>query len=256
MSKVVVVANQKGGVGKTTTTVNLAVYLASQSKRTLLIDIDPQGNSCSGLGIDIKEREGSGIYEVLIGQKKMAEVVVPSRYKGLDIVPVTLDLAGAQIELLNANKKEYILKEAIQQVAKNYDYILIDTPPSLGLFTLNGLVAADSVLIPMQSEFYAMEGLAQLLKAIKLVKSGPNKNLAIEGVVITMYDSRTNLAKEVVDEVQNYFQDKVYKTIIPRNVRLSEAPSHGVAIFDYDSRSQGAQAYESFGQEFIKRSGV
>lgn len=256
MSRIIVIANQKGGVGKTTTTVNLAVYLASQSRRTLLIDIDPQGNSCSGLGIDIKEREGNGIYEVLIGHRKMSEVTIASRYPGLDIVPVTLDLAGAQIELLNAPRKEYILKDALREVAGKYDYILIDTPPSLGLFTLNGLVAADSVLIPMQSEFYAMEGLAQLLKAIKLVKSGPNKDLAIEGVVITMYDQRTNLSKDVVEEVKAYFKDKVYQTIIPRNVRLSEAPSHGVAIFDYDGKSQGAQAYESFGQEFIKRSGV
>ena len=163
-------------------------------------------------------------------------------------------MTGAQIELMNTDKKEYILKNSLDEVKDQYDYILIDTPPSLGLFTLNGLVAADSVLIPMQSEFYAMEGLAQLLKAIKLVKSGPNKNLAIEGVVITMYDSRTNLAKDVVEEVKGYFKEKVYDSIIPRNVRLSEAPSHGLAIFDYDAKSQGSQAYQAFGDEFIKRS--
>ncbi len=256
MSKIIVVANQKGGVGKTTTTINLAVYLASQGKKTLLIDIDPQGNSCSGLGINLNERQGNGIYEVLIGDNKISESTVNTQYENLDMVPVTLDLAGAQMELMNSERKEYILKDAIKEVASKYDFILIDTPPSLGLFTLNGLVAADSVLIPMQSEFYAMEGLAQLLKAIKLVKSGPNKNLAIEGVVITMYDSRTNLAKDVVDEVRDYFNDKVYEAIIPRNVRLSEAPSHGIAIFDYDSNSSGAQAYAAFGKEFLKRSGV
>ena len=254
MAKIIVVANQKGGVGKTTTTVNLAAYLAYRDKKTLLIDIDPQGNSCSGLGIDPRQSNGKGIYEVLIGSKKISEVKIKTRYKNLDLVPVTIDLTGAQIELMSSDKKEYILKNALQEVADQYDYILIDTPPSLGLFTLNGLVAADSVLIPMQSEFYAMEGLAQLLKAIKLVKSGPNKNLAIEGVVITMYDSRTNLAKDVVEEVKGYFKEKVYDNIIPRNVRLSEAPSHGLAIFDYDAKSQGSQAYKTFGEEFIKRS--
>jgi chromosome partitioning protein len=253
MSKTVVIANQKGGVGKTTTTVNLAAFLASAGKKTLLIDIDPQGNSCSGLGIDIRERQGNGIYEVLIGEKKIRDVIVETKYPNLKIVPVTIDLTGAQIELMNVSRKEYILHDAIAEIKHNYDYIIIDTPPSLGLFTLNGLVAANSVLIPLQSEFYAMEGLAQLLKAIKMVKSGPNKNLAIEGVLITMYDSRTNLSKEVVDEVKNYFKEKVYDAVIPRNVRLSEAPSHGISIFDYDAKCHGAEAYQSFGAEFLKR---
>lgn len=255
MSKTIVVANQKGGVGKTTTTVNLAVYLANAGKKVLLIDIDPQGNSCSGLGVDIHEREGNGIYEVLIGKKKMKEVTADTKYENLSIVPVTLDLTGAQIELMNEPKKEFILKSALKDIRSEYDFILIDTPPSLGLFTLNGLVAADSVLIPLQSEFYAMEGLAQLLKAIKLVKSGPNKDLKIEGVVITMFDSRTNLAKEVVEEVRDYFKEKVFDSIIPRNVRLSEAPSHGLAIYEYDGKSHGAQAYSDFGAEFLKRNG-
>jgi len=255
MSKIIVVANQKGGVGKTTTTVNLAAYLSNVGKKVLLIDIDPQGNTCSGLGIDIRERTGNGIYEVLIGQKKLKEVILPTRYDRLFIVPVTLDLAGAQIELLNVPRKEFILKDALDEVRDEYDFILIDTPPSLGLFTLNGLVAADSVLIPMQSEFYAMEGLAQLLKAIKLVKSGLNKDLAIEGVLVTMYDSRTNLSKQVLDEVKGYFQEKVYDTVIPRNVRLSEAPSHGIAIFEYDEKSLGAESYAAFGKEFLQRVG-
>lgn len=255
MAKTIVIANQKGGVGKTTTAVNLAAFLSNAQKRTLIIDIDPQGNTCSGLGIDIRERQGNGIYEVLIGQKNIKDVIVPTKYESLKIIPVTLDLAGAQIELLDAPKKEFILKDAIAEVAGDFDYILIDTPPSLGLFTLNGLVAADSVLIPMQSEFYAMEGLAQLLKAIKLVKSGLNKALAIEGVLITMYDSRTNLSKQVLEEVKNYFKEKVYETIIPRNIRLSEAPSHGVAIYEYDYKSQGAESYLAFGKEFLKKVG-
>jgi chromosome partitioning protein len=255
MGKVIVVANQKGGVGKTTTTINLAVYLAKVEKKVLLVDIDPQGNSCSGLGIDIRERQGNGIYEVLIGHKKMKDVIVGTKYKGLSVVPVTLDLTGAQIELMNAERKEYILREALADVKGQYDYILVDTPPSLGLFTLNGLVAADSVLIPLQSEFYAMEGLAQLLKAIKMVKSATNKELAIEGVLITMYDSRTNLSKEVVEEVKGYFKEKVYDTIIPRNVSLSEAPSYGVAVYEHAAKSVGAEMYMQFGAEFVKRIG-
>jgi len=256
MARVIVIANQKGGVGKTTTAINLAAYLSNAGEKTLLIDIDPQGNSCSGLGVDIKERSGNGIYEVLIGQKKISEVVTPTKYANLYIVPVSLDLTGAQVELVNVPKKEFILKQALEDVRNIYKFIIIDTPPSLGIFTLNGLVAADSVLIPMQSEFYAMEGLAQLLKAIKLVKSGPNKNLTIEGVLITMYDLRTNLSKQVLEEVKNYFKDKVYNTIIPRNVRLSEAPSHGVAIYEYDGKSQGAEAYFAFGKEFLEKSGL
>lgn len=255
MGKTVVIANQKGGVGKTTTTVNLAAYLASKGKKTLMIDIDPQGNSCSGLGIGMKDREGAGIYEALLGEKQLQDVIIPSRYENLDIVPVTLDLAGAQMELMDKHRKEFILKELISPVKENYDYVLIDTPPSLGLFTLNGLVAAESVLIPLQSEFYAMEGITQLLKAVKLVKSGPNKSLQIEGVLITMYDSRTKLSQEVVENVREYFKETMFETIIPRNVRLSEAPSQEQAIFEYDGRSSGAEAYTAFGDEFLKRNG-
>jgi chromosome partitioning protein len=256
MARIIAIANQKGGVGKTTTAVNLASFLAMEGKRTLLVDIDPQGNSCSGLGVNISDRTEGGIYEVLLGSKKISEVITDTKYPSLKIVPVTLDLAGAQVELGNSPKKEYILKSALEEVKNEFDFILIDTPPSLGLFTLNGLIAAHSVLIPMQSEFYAMEGLAQLLKAIKLVKSGPNRDLSVEGVLITMYDSRTNLAKQVTEEVKNYFKDKVYDTIIPRNVRLSEAPSHGISIYEYDSKSQGSESYMQFGREFLKKSGI
>lgn len=256
MARIIAIANQKGGVGKTTTAVNLASFLAMEGKRTLLVDIDPQGNSCSGLGVNISDRTEGGIYEVLLGSKKISEVITNTKYPDLKIVPVTLDLAGAQVELGNSPKKEYILKSALEEIKDDFDFILIDTPPSLGLFTLNGLIAAHSVLIPMQSEFYAMEGLAQLLKAIKLVKSGPNRDLSVEGVLITMYDSRTNLAKQVTEEVKNYFKDKVYDTIIPRNVRLSEAPSHGISIYEYDPKSQGSESYMQFGKEFLKKSGI
>lgn len=255
MAKVVVVANQKGGVGKTTSCVNLAVYVASKGKRVLLLDLDPQGNSCSGLGVD-SELRSTGIYSVFIGDKAIKDVIISSKYQNLDIVPVSIDLAGAQAELFDQKGKEYIIKEALQDVQNKYDLILMDTPPSLALFTLNGLTAANSVLIPLQSEFYAMEGLAQLLQAVKLIKSSTNPNLEIEGVLITMFDQRTNLAKDVCDEARSFFKDKVYDTVIPRNVRLSEAPSHGIAIYEYDSRSQGAKSYADFGDEFIKKAGI
>ena len=256
MVKIIVVANQKGGVGKTTTCVNLAAYVASVGKRVLLLDIDPQGNSCSGLGVDSSSNLNKGIYSVFIGDKTLKEVISPSKYKNLDIVPVSMDLAGAQAELFDQRGKEYIIKKAIEEISEDYDLILMDTPPSLGLFTLNGLTAAHSVLIPLQSEFYAMEGLAQLLQAIKLVKSSTNPSLDIEGVLITMFDQRTNLSKDVLNEAKSFFSEKVYSTIIPRNIRLSEAPSHGIAIYEYDSSSQGAKSYASFGDEFIKKSGI
>jgi len=255
MAKIVVVANQKGGVGKTTSCVNLAVFVANQGKKVLLLDLDPQGNSCSGLGVDIKYRN-EGIYSVFIKKNTLKQVIIPSKYKNLDIVPVSIDLAGAQAELFGAKSKEYIIKEALREIENDYNLILMDTPPSLALFTLNGLTAAHSVLIPLQSEFYAMEGLAQLLQAIKLIKSSTNPKLEIEGVLITMFDQRTNLAKDVLNEAKSFFCEKVYSTIIPRNVRLSEAPSHGIAIYEYDSTSQGAKKYSEFGKEFIKKSGI
>ncbi|MGL4366982.1 MAG: ParA family protein [Brevinemataceae bacterium] len=255
MAKIIVVANQKGGVGKTTTCVNLAAYVAGKGKKVLLLDIDPQGNSCSGLGVDFSERS-QGIYDVFIGSKKIKDVIVPSKYQNLDIIPVSIDLAGAQAELFNQSGKEFIIKNALNEIIDQYDLILMDTPPSLALFTLNGLTAAHSVLIPLQSEFYAMEGLAQLLQAIKLVKSSTNPDLEIEGILITMFDQRTNLAKDVLNEAQSFFKEKVYHNIIPRNVRLSEAPSYGIAVFEYDSASQGAKAYAAFGDEFIQKSGI
>ncbi len=255
MAKIVVVANQKGGVGKTTTCVNLASYVASKGKKVLLLDIDPQGNSCSGLGVNHSERN-EGVYGVFIGSKTFKDVIIPSKYENLDIVPVSIDLAGAQAELFGQKGKEYIIKKALEQVNDDYDLILMDTPPSLALFTLNGLTAAHSVLIPLQSEFYAMEGLAQLLQVVKLIKSSTNPDLEIEGVVITMFDQRTNLSKDVLNEAISFFKEKVYKTIIPRNIRLSEAPSHGLSIYDYDSSSQGSKSYTSFGDEFIQKSGI
>ncbi|MGL4394271.1 MAG: ParA family protein [Brevinema sp.] len=255
MAKIIVVANQKGGVGKTTTCVNLAVHVANKGRKVLLLDLDPQGNSCSGLGVDPNLRH-EGIYSVFIGSKNMEDVITPSKYANLDIIPVSIDLAGAQAELFDQKGKEYIIKEQLARIKENYDLIIMDTPPSLALFTLNGLTAADSVLIPLQSEFYAMEGLAQLLQAIKLIKSSTNPTLEIEGVVITMFDQRTNLSKDVCDEAKSFFKDKVYDAIIPRNVRLSEAPSYGIAIYEYDQRSQGAKSYMEFGDEFIKKAGI
>ncbi len=255
MAKIIVVANQKGGVGKTTSCVNLAVYVANQGKRVLLLDLDPQGNACSGLGVDVESRN-EGIYGVFIGSKKIKDVIIPSQYENLDIVPVSIDLAGAQAELFDQKGKEYIVKNALAEISDDYDLILMDTPPSLALFTLNGLTAADSVLIPLQSEFYAMEGLAQLLQAVKLIKSSTNPSLEIEGVLITMFDQRTNLSKDVLNEAKSFFNEKVYQVIIPRNIRLSEAPSHGIAIYEYDASSQGSKSYASFGDEFIKKAGI
>lgn len=255
MAKKIVVANQKGGVGKTTTCVNLATYVASAGKRVLVLDLDPQGNTCSGLGVALADRARS-VYDVFLGEKTIKDVAVKSQYENLDIVPVSVDLSGAQVELISVPEKEYIIRKALKKVEDEYDLILIDTPPSLALFTLNGLTAANSVLIPLQSEFYAMEGLAQLLQAIKLIKSTTNPLLEIEGIVITMFDKRTNLSKDVLNEAQSYFEDKVYSSIIPRNIRLSEAPSHGISIYEYDASSQGAKAYSSFGKEFLKKSGI
>ena len=249
MGKIIAVANQKGGVGKTTTSVNLSAAFAEMGKKVLLIDCDPQGNATSGLGIE-KDGLELSIYDALINDTPMEEIIIQTQF-GLDVVPSVMDLAGAEVELVNLEDKQYRLKKAVELVKEKYDYILIDCPPSLGHVTLNALTAADSVLLPLQCEFYALEGLSQLLSTVQLVKEQLNEKLRIEGLVLTMYDSRTNLAEQVVEEVKTHFPDMVYATKIPRNVRLSEAPSFGKPIFAYASSSKGAQAYMSLAEEVV-----
>lgn len=250
MGKIISIANQKGGVGKTTTAINLSTVLAKRNKKTLLIDMDPQGNATSGVGIE-KNLEKS-TYNVLIEENPIEEVILKTDIKNLDICPSTINLAGAEVELVSMMSREMRLKEKLEVVKDNYDYILIDCPPSLGLITLNAFTASNSVLIPVQCEYYALEGLGQLLNTVKLVKKHLNKDLEIEGALLTMFDTRTNLSKQVVDEVKRYFGDKVYKTVIPRNVKLSEAPSYGMPITVYDPRSKGAKCYDKLGKEVIK----
>lgn len=240
MGKIIAITNQKGGVGKTTTSVNLSACIAKLGKKVLLIDMDPQGNASSGLGID-KDNLDTCIYDVLINGMAVGEVVVPTAIKKLKIAPASIDLAGAGVELVGLPKREYILKKALKSIKDDYDYIFIDCPPSLDLLTLNALVAANGVLIPIQSEFYALEGVSQLMNTINLVKKSLNEKLDVEGVLLTMFDGRTNLSIQVADEVKKYFTTKVYKTIIPRNVRLSEAPSYGEPIIIYDPKSKGAE---------------
>ena len=250
MGKVISVANQKGGVGKTTTTVNLSTLLAKKGKKVLLIDTDPQGNATSGLGIT-KEVELS-VYDILVGDTEFDETIQETAIKNLSVCPSNISLAGAEVELVSMMSREQRLKTKLDVIKDRYDYILIDCPPSLGLITLNAFTASDSVLIPVQCEYFALEGLGQLLNTVNLVKKHLNKNLEIEGALLTMYDARTNLSNQVVKEVKKYFEDKVYKTVIPRNVRLSEAPSYGMPISVYDPRSKGAKAYEKFTKELLK----
>ena len=249
MGKIIAVANQKGGVGKTTTSVNLSAAFAEMGKKVLLIDCDPQGNATSGLGIE-KDGLELSIYDALINDTPMEEIIIQTQF-GLDVVPSVMDLAGAEVELVNLEDKQYRLKKSVELVKEKYDYILIDCPPSLGHVTLNALTAADSVLLPLQCEFYALEGLSQLLSTVQLVQEQLNEKLRIEGLVLTMYDSRPNLAEQVVEEVKTHFPDMVYATKIPRNVRLSEAPSFGKPIFAYASSSKGAQAYMSLAEEVV-----
>lgn len=251
MAKIIAVANQKGGVGKTTTSVNLAACLAAKRKKVLLVDCDPQGNASSGYGINKSALEQT-IYHVLIDNADVQAVIQKTEFK-VDVLPANIDLAGAEVELVAAISRETRLKKALAVVKENYDYIIIDCPPSLGLLTLNSLAAADSVLIPIQCEFYALEGVAQLMKTIELVRSNLNADLTIEGVVMTMYDSRTKLAEQVVAEVRSSFETTVYKTMIPRTVRLSEAPSFGQPIIYYDKRSKGAEVYMQLAKEVISR---
>jgi len=253
MSHVIAIANQKGGVGKTTTAINLGASLAVAEKRTLVVDIDPQGNASSGLGITHRSSRPS-VYDVLIGRSTIADAVVSDVHiPGLDVVPSTRDLVGAEIELVGTPNREAILRNALAEVRASYDFILVDCPPSLGLLTLNTLTAADSVLIPIQCEFYALEGLSQLLNTIRLVQRGLNPSLDIEGVLLTMYDRRLNLSRQVAEEARDYFGQKVYESTIPRNVRLAEAPSFGQPIVQYDLLSSGSEAYLALAQEVIAR---
>ena len=254
MGKVISVANQKGGVGKTTTTVNLSTILAKKGKKVLLIDIDPQGNATSGLGIT-KEVELS-VYDVLVGDTEINETIQETAIKNLKVCPSNISLAGAEVQLVSMMSREQRLKAKLDIIKNDFDYILIDCPPSLGLITLNAFTASDTVLIPVQCEYFALEGLGQLLNTVNLVKKHLNKNLEIEGALLTMYDARTNLSNQVVKEVKKYFENKVYKTVIPRNVRLSEAPSYGMPITIYDPRSKGAKAYEKFAKELLKNNNI
>lgn len=250
MGKIISVANQKGGVGKTTTTINLSTMLAKKGKKVLLIDADPQGNATSGVGAE-KDVEFS-TYDILATDAGMEQALEKTMIKNLLVCPSDINLAGAEVELVSMMSREQRLKEKLEDIKDSFDYILIDCPPSLGLITLNAFTASDSVLIPVQCEYYALEGLGQLINTINLVKKHLNKNLEVEGALLTMYDARTNLSNQVVKEVKKYFGEKVYKTVIPRNVRLSEAPSYGMPITEYDPRSKGAKSYEKFTKEFLK----
>lgn len=251
MSKVISVFNQKGGVGKTTTNVNLCAALALKGKKVLSIDIDPQGNSTSGLGFDKNNLENT-IYEVLIEEFDINKAIYSTEVKDLDLIPSNIQLAGAEIELTNTRYREKTLKEKMNLIDENYDFIIIDCPPSLGLLSLNALTASHSVLIPIQCEYYSLEGVGQLIDTVKLVKKNLNPKLDIEGVLLNMYDGRTNLSAQVVEEVKKYFKNKVYRTVIPRNVRLAEAPSFGQPIMLYDGSSKGSEAYIKLSEEIIK----
>ena len=250
MGKIISIANQKGGVGKTTTTVNLSAILAKRGKKVLLIDADPQGNATSGLGVE-KDIEFS-TYDLLVSDTPAAEIIKKTEIKNLSICPSNMNLAGAEVQLVSMMSREQRMKEKLDEIKDAFDYIFIDCPPSLGLITLNSFTASDSVLIPVQCEYYALEGLGQLFNTVELVKKHLNKSLYIEGALLTMYDVRTNLSNQVVKEVKKYFNNKVYKTVIPRNVRVSEAPSYGLPITIYDPHSKGAKSYEKFGKEFLK----
>ncbi len=252
MGRVMAIANQKGGVGKTTTAINLSASLAAGGSTVLLIDTDPQGNSTSGIGFN-KNEEKKCIYNVLIDDLPVTEVIRVSKWPNLSVVPATIQLAGAEIELVDMDEREGRMKKALEKVRNKYDFIIIDCPPSLGLLTLNALTAADGILIPIQCEYYALEGLGQLMNTIALVRKHLNKTLRIEGVLLTMYDSRTNLSEQVAEEVRKYFKQYVFNTVIPRNVRLSEAPSYGKHILEYDPRSRGAELHLDLAREVLKR---
>lgn len=254
MAKVICIANQKGGVGKTTTTVNLSAALAERGRKVLLVDMDPQGNASSGLGIKRHDQLDRNIYSVLIGEKTLFDVIEKTSVPNLELVTANPDLVGAEIELVEMEGREYRLKNAIESVADFFDYILIDCPPSLGLLTVNSLTAATSFLVPLQCEYFALEGLSQLLNTAGLIRKGLNPNLSIEGIVLTMFDTRNNLSHQVVSEIKEHFGNKVFGAIVPRNVRLSEAPSHGQSIIQYDPKSVGAKKYRELAQELDERS--
>ena len=255
MGRILAVVNQKGGTAKTTTSVNLAAYIALSGRRVLLLDIDPQGSASSGTGI-VKASVSKCMYDILINDVSIDEVKQKTSVNGLEIVPATVKLSGSEIELVNMMSREHRLKAAIDKVKNVYDYFIIDCPPSLGLLTLNALAASDSIIVPIQCEFYALEGLSQLTRTIQLVQKHLNPRLSLGGIVLTMYDSRTNLSQQVADEVKKHFKDKVFDTVIPRNVRLSEAPSYGMPISQYDGRSKAADAYRSLAEEVMRKEGV
>jgi len=252
VGRIICISNQKGGVGKTTTAINLAASLASAERKTLLVDMDPQGNAGSGLGLKRDELKGT-IYEALLDGRPMKELIHPTELRYLHVVPATPDLTGAEVELVSAEGREFRLREALAEVVDQYDYILIDCPPSLGLLTINSLSAADSVLIPLQCEYYALEGLSQLLHTIDLVKQGLNPRLATEGILLTMFDGRANIAHQVADEVREHFKELVFGAVVPRNVRLSECPSFGKPILLYDIKSKGCESYLALGNEIMRR---
>ena len=252
MGRIIAVANQKGGVGKTTTTINLSACLAEKNKKVLTIDIDPQGNTTSGLGVDKNSAENT-VYELLLDECALEDCIYDSVMDGLRVIPSNINLSGAEIELISMDQKEYLLKNILDTIKEDYDFILIDCPPSLNLLTINSMVAADTVLVPIQCEYYALEGLSQLMHTIDLISERLNPNLEIEGVVFTMYDARTNLSTQVVQTVKENLDKKIYKTVIPRNVRLAEAPSYGMPINLYDNRSAGAEAYRYLAEEVIER---
>ena len=251
MGKIVSIANQKGGVGKTTTAINMAAMLAKGNRRILLIDADPQGNATSGLGLD-KNSEFS-TYDLLINDVDIFNTIQKVNIKNLDVCPTNTSLAGAEVELVNRENREFRLKNQLEKAKEHYDFIIIDCPPSLGLITINALTASDSVLIPVQCEYFALEGVGELLKTVDLVRKYYNRNLTIEGAVLTMYDARTKLSNQVVTEINRYFENRVFQTVIPRNVRLSEAPSFGMSIAQYDPRSKGAKSYAKLVKEFLKK---
>jgi len=252
MGRIIAVANQKGGVGKTTTAINLSACLAELGNKTLIIDLDPQGNTTSGLGVDKNNLENS-IYELLLGDCQIEDCLIEEQLENLDILPSNISLSGAEIELIGVEKKEYILKNQIEKIRDNYEYTIIDCPPSLNMLTINAMTTADTVLVPIQCEYYALEGLSQLMYSINLVKKRLNPNLVMEGIVFTMFDARTNLSLQVVENVKENLKQSIYKTIIPRNIRLAEAPSHGLPINLYDSKSTGAESYRLLADEVINR---